>query len=178
MALLGVLSAIGSNRVVVAQNLVGNSEARAESARRDLLERAKFGASPAICRTFVASQFSPPPAELARMQREFDEQCKWFKGLVKALEALPSEKLRLEGILELSGARPRGGEPWAYESLDAGVEGLKSSLEELNQLRSEAQVGGLELALRFLGPYLLVLALALRMTKVTAEVRGERRRLG
>lgn len=176
MALLGMLGAVGSGRELVARNLLDGARARLESSWRFMEMDIEFGTSVAVCREFIRSPFSPPPQELEQLQRGFNEQCEWFKRAATALRGLKKEEWPLIDFKRLFGLVPDGGERHVSTSFTRAVESYNDSVREMRTLEAEAKSTGLELVVRLLGPALVAMALALRMTKVTAEIRAERKK--
>ena len=176
LALLGVIATVGQTRSLVARNLVSNAEVRLAATLSWVKSSGEFGTSPAVCREFVRSQFSPPEPEFREMQRQFTAQCEWFRALVPKLHALETEKTLKIDLATLLGARPPGGEPYAYSHLDDSVRDFNQSRDELDLLRAEAEISGIEELILVLGPFLVAVAIALRLTKVTGEIGLERSR--
>ncbi len=86
LALLGLLSAVSNARQLVAQGMLSISGSHLGFEFRDLRQRVDLYSSPGIvCRTFVRSEYSPPPEVFDRTQREYDELCQWFKSVAGAL---------------------------------------------------------------------------------------------
>src|SRR5712691_11505925 len=73
LALLGVICGVWSARQEIASGVVSTARSRLEFAASQVEDRLAFGRGPAICRTFVRSEYSPPPEEFDRIQREFNE---------------------------------------------------------------------------------------------------------
>ena len=177
LALLGVLASVEQTRRLVAINLTSLAESRAKSSLAWVASSAEFGTSIAICRTFVRSAYSPPEPELKEMQQEFDDQCSWFKKLLPKVKELNLESAQTIQLAKLVEPRPVGGEEYAYSQLNQSIEGFNSAQRELQTIRAQQEYSALQELSLVLGPFLLALAVALRLTKVSAEIDIERRKL-
>lgn len=175
-ALLGILAAAANNRSAIAGNLVQLAEARNRGSLEWVYRSADFGTSAAICRSFVRGPASPPQEEFDRIQREFNSQCSWFKSVVASLGPLDKRLQKPIDLQGLVGPPPAAADDWAIKSLVSAVAVYNSSLRDLDILQKEKAPGDGELILQFLGPIVLALALALRLTKVTGEIQLERKR--
>jgi hypothetical protein len=170
LALLGIVFGAGAARREVAANMASTAKSRLEFAVTQVEDRLAFGRGPAVCRKFVRSEFSPPPQEFDRMQREFDAECAWFRS---ATERLPQtsfarrEVLRLE---ELGSSPPQGGDGWAISSLQDSIRRYNEAAAKSKELSGAMQRPEIESILAVIGPPLLAVALALRITKVTGEI--------
>jgi hypothetical protein len=64
---------------------------------------------------------------------------------------------------------------YAYQHLVVAIADYNSAIERRESLRSKSSRTDLEWLLAVVAPYLIAFALALRLTKVTAEIKAERR---
>jgi len=175
MALIGLSGAISTNRTIVANNYLSNlGQLRIEGALNFMQMCAQFGSSGAVCRVFVPSSVLPPPEEMQKLQQEFDEQCAWFKKVVDGLQKLDPNNPVPININNLACERPTGGENWVYKSFEESVASYNQALDRVTLLEEEMQLSIFEQLLQILSPSILVIALALRITKVTGEVALER----
>ena len=177
IAVLGLLGSVADVRMASAERQLKNVEQGAEGSFRVLkLNLTNFADRPGhLCRTFVRNEYSPPPEEFERTQNEYNLACKWIKGVNDNLgkrttsppvpiepTSLPDRpKLTDSAINELFGEVDQ---QFAFYAADV------AALVELQQSshRSDA-----ELVLVFYSPFLLAVALALRITKVTGEIKLE-----
>lgn len=171
MALLGVLATVDQTRMLVATNLANSVEIRIPSALSSLKSAATFGTSGAICRTFIRSEFSPPEPQFTELQRDFDAQCNWFREISPRVHELTVESARDFDLSKLAASRPVGGEPFAYRSFDESLQDLRESYSALSTLRRKTSHAWFHELLLVLGPTVLAIAIALRLTKVTGELR-------
>lgn len=175
-ALLGVLGSVEQSRSLVVRNEANSAEYRIDSAFKWVLSASEYGTPSAICRNFVRSELSPPQEIFMRIQQEFDLQCEWFKDISTKLREIDPKALQEISVEILKNGRPAGGERWAYEQLDESAYLYNVALAELKQLRADAGMSVLQEIIQALGPALLALAIALRITKVSGEISIERRR--
>lgn len=172
-ALLGVIGSVGVARQAVAQNLLATASARLETFASGVESAVRFGTSGAICRRFVRTEFSPPPGELDRIQREFDNQCAWFKDALEKLKTSPLMKREILTLENLGNPPPKGGDAWALTSLRESLDRYNNAVANFKRLSEDTRRTELESLLTVVGPFLLAIALALRITKVSGEIRHE-----
>jgi hypothetical protein len=177
-AALGLFGSVSQVRMASATGQLDMYEARAmhsfESVRNSVT---LYASSPgAICRTFVRTEYSPPPDELQRIQSEFDTTCAWVKQMNKSLSkhdmsppkpvdrtTLPSRpNVTVNMLKEI------------YLSLDNQFGYFDQSMEDFETIHEASKKSSMETLLVFLSPFLLAIALALRITKVTGEIKHER----
>jgi hypothetical protein len=173
VGLLGVIGSVGVGRQTIAENLLTIARARVNSFAVDVESALRFGTSGAICRRFVRSEFSPPPEEFDRLQREFDAQCAWFTQAIERLKASPFAKREPLTFEHLGGPPPAGADGWTSAHTRETVDRYNAAIADLERLSRDAKRTEIELVLLIFGPFLLVVALALRITKVTGELRHE-----
>lgn len=175
MSLLGLIGAVGAGRAFIAKNMLEYSKSRIEASFHFMELRAEFGTSNAICRKFIQNDYSPPQEEMRRIQKEYDNQCAWFKKVRSKLLTYDLTKLELIEPIAYFGEPPRGGNEWAKNSFFESVNNFNSTVRAIAKLRSSTELTDFELTLKFLGPFLIAAALALRITKVTGEIHNERK---
>ena len=170
MALIGLLSTVGTGRELVAKNLLEMERSRLASLYEHMRYQARTGLSQPLCfasehpSTFEAS-------EVARQQAgEFGSQCAWFKKVSAVLDASDSpQKLATDGF----GLFPAGGDQTAHAQFIKSVGLLNREADRVDRLAAEGKSKNFENFARLFGPVLIAIALALRITKVTAEVKAE-----
>jgi hypothetical protein len=171
MGFLGVFAGVASTRQTFAQFQVASSEAKLKTAAGWIQNRAQFGVSVAVCGEFIRSVYSPPKEEFERIQREYDQLCKWFKAVN---ERLPREITKQEplSMVDLGGYDPpRIRDSYPVESLQQAVNEFNLALALRDELRGLSRLNDFEFSLTVVGPFLIAIAIALRMTKVTGEIR-------
>ena len=171
--LLGVVGSAGVGRQAIAENLLTTARARVEFFASEVESALRFGTSGAICRRFVRTEFSPPQAEFDRLQLEFDAQCAWFTQAIERLNASPLAKRQPLSFEDLGGPPPVGADHWASTHARETLARYNAVVAELERLSRDSKRTDLESALIIAGPFLLVVALAVRIAKVTGELRHE-----
>ena len=165
---LGLVGAAGDVRRARAPDEVTTREARLTTS----LSIARFVVSGGYhCMHYVRSDFSPPNLEEIQAQR--DRLCAWTREILNALpEAAPVEVDDLELLSALS-MPAISNAPLISEAQDVeeAIEDLHAAADSLNQARALLEPTSWEQFWTFFYPPLLALALALRITKVTGEVR-------
>lgn len=170
---LGLIAASADARMLIAKNMVEQKAEAAIHRYKMLRTHLQFGTSIAICRKFNRTKFSPQ--NLDEIQKEFDAACDWFKLTVNKMPSGPGGALkRLEAneVLPI----PKVTDPMLeeifkeYQSLLAAY---NRTADEVHQLEAQSSHSGYEDLLRVLAPILLAFALALRITKVTGELKLE-----
>jgi hypothetical protein len=169
MALIGLISAVGTGRAMIANNLLNYGKSRIEPAFHFMKMNADFGTSEAICRKFVKSDIVSPE-DLSRIQREYDAQCDWFRTVDAKLAEINSSDPAPIDLIKLFGVQPNGGDEQTYKSFTDSVITYNSTVENINYLKRAKEPSDVEMIFRFLGPAILAVALALRITKVTGEI--------
>lgn len=177
MAALGLIGSVGQVRQLMATNFARRFDQMSPleyDQLRYTMERYKAGAGGA-CRTFVRSDWSPPKEEFERMQREYDAVCDWFKKVAERIvlevpiktidpKFIPSSPSVTDKDLQRQIAE-------FHRDLDQHNE----SAQERASLDKAAERSDIEWTWLILSPPLLAIAVALRLTKVTGEIRLERR---
>jgi hypothetical protein len=139
-------------------------------------DEAKYYSSPKfyeglICRAFVRSAFSPPEQEFKTTQEEFDNACAWAKQITERLKDVD----RWAIIDTASLPKPP---PATDPSIHFTQKEMYDAFDTHNLIAHKRQA--LQDALRrsewekflaIISPLLAVIALALRITKVTGEIR-------
>jgi hypothetical protein len=171
-ALVGLITAVAQVRTTsatVLSTLVRQRATAAFEIAKSSLEG--YAAHPGpICRTFVRTENSPPPNEVESVQREYDSTCHWLNAFARSLPSppppVPMQEINVPDAPKVTN-----------EVLQQTVRGLASEFETFNAevgafkaMEARSQHSELEEILGYLGPLLIVLALALRATKVTGEL--------
>ena len=148
------------------------SDLRVKSSLESLKHRAKYAVSPAICRVFIETDFSPD--NLKDIQAEYDFACEEFKVLTK--EILSATHERDTGFLDLYYTKQKSLK-FSNELITETLNYLLSAyqeylltIDERKQIRQKTKKTDMEFILLLLSPYLLVIALTIRVTKVSAEI--------
>ncbi len=171
---LGLLSTSSEARRLLATNLIENQKVFTAALYSHFQQQVQFGTGPVICRQFVRTQYSPE--NLDEAQREYDVACEYFKSLVTVLPATVSEEFdRVE--IPSSLKRPSVTDRILIEDfkrLDQAFGDYDQAQQVLEELVASQSRSNLEMTVAILGPLLLAFALALRITKVTGEIKLEK----
>ncbi len=170
MAFIGLVSAVGSGKELLTKNMLNIETGRLQIARDHLEGQAQHGPSSLVCRELVHNNTYQSKADFQRLQNEFNAQCSWFRTVLAFIQATGQQEFHYEK------SYPRGGEQEAYKIFAQDLKGYNDEVREVKKLRRMAQITDLDIFARLLGPVVLVLALALRMTKVTAEINVEKKK--
>lgn len=152
------------------------SHYRVDAALMALKQRADFSIGPAICRTFVRTEYSPKNFD--QNQAEYNFACAEFTRLVKEVQS--AEGSRDVGFLELldtSQTRKKLTDSILIETLanlETAHRGFVDALTERSDAKYKTQTTANEFVLIVFSPFLLMFALALRIAKVTGEIRLKR----
>ena len=174
---LGLISAVAQVRTASASAQVGMYEQRAAIALESVKSLTQLYASEpgAICRTFVRSDLSPPADEFQRAQAEYNMTCAWAKQTTVALEhsttspLVPIDRQALPPRPNVSDGALKD----MFRGLDHQLAYFDQSMKEFEELRDSIKRTSTEEGLVYLGPFLLAVALAIRITKVTGEIKLE-----
>ena len=173
---LGLIGAVEGPRRSIAVTLANLAESRLTGSISTLNATAQFGVSPATCRTFVRSDASPPEPEFSRTQREYDQVCAWFK---QVQPRMPSRVTAVTGAVTISALAlspdvTNAGLIWQLERFRSDLLAVNQQIATLATLREAQKRGFFEDLMHYLGPMLLAVAIALRITKVTGEIKNEK----
>lgn len=174
MAILGLIGTITSTRLIVSKNYLSNmGYSRIQGAFNFVKVTARLGMNEGFCGKVVpASTASTTP--LKPSPDGFEEQCVWFRKVVASLQQLDPNNREPIIIKNLVGKRPAGGDGWIYENFFNSVAGYNDTLKRVAALEEGSKLSDFEELMQVLGPHLLAVALALRMTKVTGEIALDR----
>jgi hypothetical protein len=172
---LGLIGTAGQVRQLVATAQINMLETFAETDLRGLQHAADgLAADPgAVCRTWIRTQYSPPPEESARIARDFANVCEYFKAVSGALKRVKAGDLVQSHHLPRQPVVPEVDLRSILDSFRADVERTNQTVTNLLQLRSAAKRTDIETSLIILSPLLLAIALGLRLGKVNGELRLE-----
>lgn len=175
MAFLGITTSVDAGRQIIGGNFLWAETARLDGARDYVGSSLESGQSIALCRQFIPSPLFTAK-ELAKTQSEFDAQCQWYRHMAVAIKMLLIEEASIN--LGKFPAYPPGGDQQIHELLKKSISVFNQQAEVVSSLRTEMAASDFEKFLRLIGPAVLAAALALRMTKVTAEVVAEKAKSG
>ena len=170
LGLLGVIAGVGSTRQAIAERMFPQAKEFAKHQALWVQQHIDFGSSPAICRQFVPSELFPRDEEFERRQREYNALCNWFKkAKLSTTHGLPKERpLTLSNLVD--SPIPSGIDPYVAGSLQQAIKNYNEAQAVVDLLARERSRSDLEFILAAIGPFLIAVAIALRMTKVTGEL--------
>lgn len=173
---IGIFASVEVPRNFVGGNLTALAESRMIGMITRLNMEVEIGKGPGFCRVFVPSEYSPPKTEFARIQKEHDAVCNWFNLLAKTLPTTAENVKYPISLTALPILPVDGGETFArrLKALTQSIEGVNQQLAVIEELRASKKRNSMEEALQLLGPLLLAVAIALRITKVTGEIANEK----
>jgi hypothetical protein len=174
VAVLGLLSSSADSRRLLSVNQIENQRIFTQEKYKDFRRQVEFGKGIAVCRQFIKTEYSPP--DLERSQKEYDNVCEYYRNLDAALPKNASEKPQ---PIELPSAlnRPNTNERILEEDfsrLDNFLLSYNKAQQDYAELESSQKKTDFENTATILGPLLFSFALALRVVKVTGEVKLER----
>ena len=155
-ALMGILFSVDTNRQLITHNYIGSATIWSEARYKELVSSVRFGRSGAVCRVFVPGEFSPPPEELRILQKQYDDECAWFKRLNVALPADARGPQLPIDLVSLAGAFPEGGDQGTVAEARDAAKAYNDSLATVDYLKRDVEGGEFKMGLRFLGPLLLL----------------------
>jgi hypothetical protein len=170
-AALGLFSAAAQVRTLAATSQIDMFQQRAANGLSIL--RYVIRPGPGVCRTFTRAPNSPPQEEFERVQREYNQACEWLDHLGSIIPREVPTPPKLISAASLPG-RPDASIGDLKNMIDGVYEQLEfynRDVEALLVVYNAKQPSHFEDQLIYLGPFLLALALALRITKVTGEIK-------
>lgn len=165
---LSLVSAASAQRQFVTENELQSSRLRVSGSLIDLRYYAR-SAQHYVCDTAWQAPSSPDPTARQRYQSR-DAACAWFTGLNKQVQA---PELSLDAVIGILGQPlpPDVPASWNDEPLSMVVPLARETSAKHKQFTADSQKSELEKGMILFLPYLLAIALALRITKVTGELR-------
>jgi hypothetical protein len=149
------------------------SNFRVASTLMSLKRTANLSIGSAVCRTFTRSEASPK--DLERVQAEYNLACSEFSRLTKEIIAnSDSRDVAYLDMMDVSQTRAKLSDPTLVkilQSLESDHRAFVTALKERAEARHRAGRTSTEAVLVIFSPFLFLLALALRITKVTGEIR-------
>lgn len=140
-----------------------------ESLVNSSVDEAKYSSNPKfydglLCRKFERSELSPPEEQFKRIQKEYDDACAWANQISKRIEDdigdLPKPPVATDPSI-----------PATEQEMYDGFKTHNTIAQKRQALRDASNRSESEKLFVIIAPVLAVLALALRITKVTGELR-------
>ena len=181
LALLGIFGLASETRQIFARSMKAWADTRLEASIARLQMRLdNYTEGSALCRKFNRTELSPPPGELEKIQNEYDAMCEWHRT-IKPIFPKSTTEIRDEINPKRLQPIPEVTDPIlsvAQTALTSAVENFNSALRAQRYLQKKSQRDEIEFLIFILSPILLAIALALRLTKVTGEIRLDARQVG
>jgi hypothetical protein len=166
-AILGLFAASSEVRRMLAPNFGAFARLYQQARYEDLQREVRFFGSGAICGLFN----SPSQVGADDEQRQLDAVCEFGKTAVAALPPeVTSEPLDLTPLR----TRPQVQDAFLlheYSVLDRAIAGYVEAEDKTSALVAASERSSFEIILAVVSPWILTVALALRITKVTGELR-------
>ncbi len=166
LATLSIVTASQKVRIVVYDNYQNRAESLTISSFSSLNNNVQFSLP---CKNFIKSEFSPENFD--EIVAEYKRICTWNKGFESEIAALNPKEFP-----DVMFKTPKA--PIESVELNQYLEQLKKQIQEYEQYRTQmweykkqTEETALEQLLFFLLPVFLCAAIALRITKVTAELK-------
>jgi len=149
------------------------SHYKVESALKELKQRANFSIGPAICRTFVKTEYSPKNFE--QIQAEYNFACAEFGRLTREIRSAgESRDVGFLDLLDTSQTRNKLTDSILTDTLtnlESAHSEFINTLKERADAKYKTKTTSGEFVLIIFSPFLFMFALALRIAKVTGEIR-------
>lgn len=175
IAAIGLFGALETPRAIASRGRESLAQFRLDFAVQQLYDSAQFGTSIATCRTFSPSSLMAE-ADRHSLQAEFDGVCNWFKLALEQVANRRHELTSANEPVELDlPKRPETDEEqlvFEFASFDRALQDVHQYKTVVKEMRQAQQETDFETTLKILGPFFVAFALALRITKVTGELRG------
>jgi hypothetical protein len=170
-AIFGVIGGISESRQMLARGSVVWAETRLAAIWQELRNDVRIMGQPTgFCRTFNRTEASPPAEEMDRLEREYAQACTWIKDLGFALPDSATAKIDAWAIEAAPKATDAQLAIWVKRIADFAAT-FNEVLARRAMLLEQSKRSSGEQFMVMVAGILLVFALALRLTKVTGEIR-------
>jgi len=175
-AAVGLLSASSAVRSYIVQQELSYSDTRVEhlyNAFRGTLElNARDNGY--VCRVSVKTELSPPEPEFSEIHNEFQRICEWLKQREASFDMrAPNAADEPSKWITIEPAVKSGSLQEVLKGLADQYSYYYEAVKTHRHLLSEIKPTDIETRLNLLAPWLLAFALALRIAKVSGELRYE-----
>jgi len=172
IAFVGVIGIASENRRMIAADHFHVHNDRVVISSKHLRERLEWMASgPLICRKFIKDINSPEDPEFTRRQKQYDLACEWYRKTSRSYE------VSVKTINPIMSLPAKVTDPMLLRSHKRTInllEDLNTAIEVREKRRRDTLEAPGEKILRQLAPFLLAIAIAIRLSKVTGEILLER----
>jgi len=143
---------------------------RLEYATKWLNTRMEVAISGGVCRTFVVSPLTDSQS-IAHVQQSYDALCAWFKEAKSHVPNGPLSGRKEITLATFGSAPPSIDDAYPIRTLSDAIEEYNAAVRQFTRLSEQAQTSEADDLLTVIGPFLIAVAIALRVTKVTGELR-------
>lgn len=174
IAALGVIGQAGNVRMKLFSQVKETARARSQNALLDLKQQANFAVGPSVCRTFIKTENTSPNSD--EVQREYNVACSELTRLTADIRTAGIDR-KVGFLVDLDPLNKKTTDKQllaTIQDLEKSHSRFTESITEVNNIEDKTHMTDTEFVLLFLSPYLLVMAIALRITKVTGEIRIEK----
>lgn len=175
---VGLMWSVTTTRVYVGHNMLETANASLRTSYE--LARSGVGSDLArlACRKFEKSAFSPPEPDFTIAQNEYDIACNWLRLFSQRIpKTAPADETGFAEVMADFRGHAMSSNVSVQQIYDL-AEGRMKSVASVYEVRAavqpDAEASMSERAWNALAPFLLALAVALRLTKVTGEIREEK----
>lgn len=175
-AAFGLIFLASDARTSLASIWVPIEQSRADSSFRIIKRYAKDAPNSYHC-TFSGQRTKNSPPDFDLITKDFQTACQWRHKLAQTIsKSLNKDHPRLD-FFDMPSATfyKRDFIESDLQWLEDRFNDYEQDVKRLEQTRARAEVTALELLLKLVAPMLICVALALRITKVTAELKGIKR---
>ena len=177
IAAIGLIKTAGDTRAWWATSQLPSAARRLDFSIGELQSRVVQNPPRYLSTEFIRTEYSPPEPEFSNVQAQYRRAWEWVKSLPPHLPVSPGPPYPK---IDFAKAPPPDG--ITDPNVESTVQWIQRLLNEYESRRKEYEVlmtevkrtDGEAMYLVF-GPILLCLALAIRITKVTGEIRMERK---
>lgn len=171
----GLMSIVMQNKGMYLDGKAQEDKIVAENNLHMVKEMATSGSSENVCRTFSDGQRAQKSFVAIKFRHELNVECAYFKRTYSSL--IHMKKLTHISLINLSGPQPTVGYQNYYESLNYFVNRYNTSSNKYATIESEiSHKPDFYIIFESLGPYLISVAIALRITKVTWEIKKQQKK--
>jgi hypothetical protein len=173
-AIFGVMGGISESRQMLARGTLTWANTRLTSVFEQLRSESRImSGTSGFCRSFNRTEMSPPPGEMERLEREYGQACKWIKELSSGIPTSPTEKIDTRYIESAPQISTPELSQWTRGIIDRAAT-FNYLLDRRASLMEKSSRTSVEQLIVLFASILLIFALALRLTKVTGEIRLDR----
>lgn len=169
---IGLMASTSTPRGIIIDNLIHRAEMQISGELQLLHSVETSNTNSSVCIKFVHSPNSPAEPYFSETQRQYDATCNWLR---RAKAIIPKQLDRFsESIEHISlPSAPKVSEQYLNQlmkNIRNNIDNITTLQAKIYELKSSKEKNPLEEIFQFLGPILISIATALRITKVTGEI--------